>query len=77
MELMDKLEVVAMAEAEAEALVLALLTTLIRYKADREELVAEEEAEESTNLVQRLRTEEILSAEVAAGVEGHLTAPMP
>ena len=77
MELTDRPRVVAMAVAAAAALAPVLMTSLILYKVDREELAEVAEAEELTNLVRRLPKAAILLAEAEVRVVDPLMAPLP
>ena len=76
MELTDRLLVVAMEAEAAAALAPALMTSLILYKVDREELAAAAEAEELINLVRRLPKAAILLAEAEVRVVDPLMVPM-
>ena len=66
-----------MAAVAAAALAPALMMSLILYKVDREELAVAAEAEELTNLVQRLPTAAILLAAAEVQVADPLMVPMP
>ena len=76
MELTDRLLVVAMVAVAAVALAPALMTSLILYKVDREELAVAAEAEELINLVRRRPKAAILLAEAEVRVVDPLMVPM-